>query len=563
MIGNLIYLLKTKLIAKILAIIVAAGIAVPTGVGIANTVTHNSENMQENVETGILPENEGQASHSKPGNATEPGIVSETNNNPSAYSENTFSGEDVYSDGAEYVSYNSGENALLITDGTSTIVNAKIYKSGDSNGEDADFYGTNAAVLVTGGLLNILNSSVETSGAHANAVFAYGNGVIDISDSTITTSANNSGAIMVTGGGTLTATNVNAVTYGNSSAPIRSDRGGGTMTVNGGEYISNGVGSPAIYSTSNVTVNNASLISNASEGIVIEGSNSVYLNGTSLVDTNNTLNGQSTTYKNIFIYQSMSGDAANGTGIFSANGSNIVTNVGDIFYVTNTSAYIELSSNIFTNNSGGAFLRAEAGPWGTGGSNGADVTLKTSGQNFGGDVVVDNISTLKMALRDSSNYTGVINGANTAKSVDLSLSANSTITLTGNTYVTSFADEDATLSNINFNGYSLYVNGTAVNSSNASSLMETYTETVAVPEQTSSDMMPQMGQGPAGNMGQNGMQENPIGNMGDMQNGSLEGQSGFQPGPPGGQSSGQVGGPPSNQNSFENTAGGPPSMPGR
>ena len=39
----------------------------------------------------------------------------------------------------------------------------------------------------------------------------------------------------------------------------------------------------------------------------------------------------------------------------------------------------------------------------------------------------------------------------------------STLTLTGDCYVTSLTDEDTSYSNINFNGYKLYVNGTAIN----------------------------------------------------------------------------------------------------
>ena len=61
--------------------------------------------------------------------------------------------------------------------------------------------------------------------------------------------------------------------------------------------------------TADISVSNASLIAKASEGVVIEGSNSVKLNNCNLTDSNTKLNGQSTTYKNIFLYQSMSGDA--------------------------------------------------------------------------------------------------------------------------------------------------------------------------------------------------------------------------------------------------------------
>ena len=38
---------------------------------------------------------------------------------------------------------------------------------------------------------------------------------------------------------------------------FRSDRGGGTMIVNGGSYESSGVGSPTIYSTADIAVNGA------------------------------------------------------------------------------------------------------------------------------------------------------------------------------------------------------------------------------------------------------------------------------------------------------------------
>ena len=141
---------------------------------------------------------------------------------------------------------------------------------------------------------------------------------------------------MVTGGGTLNATNLTVETQGNSSAAIRSDRGGGTMNVTGGTYTTHGQGSPAIYSTADITVNDAQLISTSSEGVVVEGANSVTLNNTILTDTNNTLNGQSETYKNIFLYQSMSGDASEGTAHFTANNSHIITNQGDTFSISPT-----------------------------------------------------------------------------------------------------------------------------------------------------------------------------------------------------------------------------------
>ena len=230
---------------------------------------------------------------------------------------------------SSYTSSTGGENALLVSGGKSTLTNITVTKSGDESDENSDFYGTNAAVLVyNDATLDIKGGSVTTDGAHANGVFAYGTGTVNISDATINTSANNSGGIMVTGGGTLNASNLTVETQGNSSAAIRSDRGGGTLTVDGGSYTTNGQGSPAIYSTADITVSNAALTSTSSEGVVVEGANSVTLNNTVLTDTNHTLNGQSETYKNIFLYQSMSGDASEGTSYFTANNSTVTTNQG-------------------------------------------------------------------------------------------------------------------------------------------------------------------------------------------------------------------------------------------
>lgn len=395
------------------------------------------------------------------GDMSQPGVGNNANvlhNGATEISSDTTNNLQTYS------STEGSQNAFLVTNGTSKISNAKITKSGNSNDENSDFYGTNAAVLVKNGTLNIDGGSVTTNGSHANGVFAYANGTINLTNTNIKTTSNNSGAIMVTGGGKLNATNVTAETDGNSSAPIRSDRGGGTMIVNGGKYTANGIGSPVIYSTANVTVNNATLISTKSEGAVVEGKNSITLNNVNLMDTNTTLNGNSETYKNIFIYQSMSGDADEGLASFSAKDSTITTNKGDTIFVTNIKATISLTNNkIINNDSTGAFLRIQSGKWGRSGSNGGDVTLNANNQTINGDIFVDNISTLNMKLTNGSNYTGKINGNNTAKNITLSLDSTSKIKLTGDTYVTTLEDADSSYSNINFNGYKLYVNGIAIN----------------------------------------------------------------------------------------------------
>lgn len=94
--------------------------------------------------------------------------------------------------------------------------------------------------------------------------------------------------------------------------------------------------------------------------------------------------------------------------------------------------------------------------------NGGNVTLNADKQTLEGNIEIDNISNLTMNLNNSS-YTGTINADNTAKEIILKLDSNSSITLTGDSYITSLEDSDSSYNNINFNGYKLYVNGIAIN----------------------------------------------------------------------------------------------------
>lgn len=381
--------------------------------------------------------------------------------------------EDATIESGEFTSITADENAISVSgDITANLSNITVTKTGDSdNGDNTSFYGTNSAIIAKdGATLNIENTTVTTNAAGANGVFSYGGSAttnnstsdgttVNISNSTIETTKDNSGGIMTTGGGIMNAKNLTITTAGTSSAAIRSDRGGGTVTVDQGTYKTTGKGSPAIYSTADITVKNANLIATASEGVVIEGKNSVTLENTTLTDTNNTLNGQSTTYKNIFLYQSMSGDAASGEAVFTAKGSNITTNQGDTFYVTNTTATINLENNQITNNDQtGNFLRIQQDSWGKSGSNGGTVTLNLANQSAQGSIVVDSISSLTMNLTNGSSFTGAINSDNQGE-VNLTLDTYSNLTLTADTYLTSLTNADSTNSNINLNGHKLYVGG--------------------------------------------------------------------------------------------------------
>ena len=319
------------------------------------------------------------------------------------------------------------ENTILVnTTDDVTITNSTVTKTGDSDGGDnCNFYGQNAAVLVEGGSTTTLTNLTVTSDAKgANGIFSYGgnggqNGgdgdgtKVIIKDTSITTTGDGAGGTMTTGGGTTNAYNLTVTTNGQSSAAIRTDRGGGTVYVDGGTYTSNGLGSPAIYSTAEIHVANATLVSNLSEGVCIEGLNSIELTDCDLTANNTKCNGNATFMDTIMIYQSMSDDGWNG------------------------------------------------------GNNKA--TFNAKAQDLVGAVLVGDNSTLALNLTEGTTFEGYVNGnivnasnqtvSTEAGTVAVTLDNNSTWTLTADSYVTEF---NGTAANVIANGHTLYVKGTAL-----------------------------------------------------------------------------------------------------
>ena len=408
-----------------------------------------------------------EASSSAASQSTAQGGETEASTSPGSASQRLSESDITINDTIENTA--DGEHAVTADGESKTISNTLVNKTGEADGDEADFYGENAAIFATnGGTLDLSEIVIKTNGTHANAVFSYGEGTtVNISDSYIETSGNCSGGLMTTGGGTVNASNLTINTSGNSSAAIRSDRGGGTVNVDGGSYITSGKGSPVIYSTADITVSNATMESTASQGVVVEGKNSVTLNNVDLTADNNTKNSdKSQYYQAVMIYQSMSGDAAQGKSSFAMNGGTLTNKNGDVFFVNNTVTDISLSGAKITNEGDGVFLRAAAAGWGNEGSNGGQVTLTATNQTINGDMVVDEISNLNLYLKSKSVFTGAVNPDGQAGEVYVEIEDGSTWTLTGDSYITSLT---CGANAVNLNGHKLYVNGVEYTAGTASS----------------------------------------------------------------------------------------------
>ena len=323
--------------------------------------------------------------------------------------------EDTTVDGETLSSTGTDENAAHISEGAKvSIKNSTITReSSDSQGGDnSSFYGVGAAILATDGEAYVSNSTIETDSKGAAGLFAYGDGTVYAANDTITTKQDTSGGIHAAGGGTLYAWDMTVETNGESSAAIRSDRGGGTMVVDGGTYTSNGVGSPAIYSTADIAVNNAALTANGSEAICIEGLNSIHLFDSDLTG-NMSDDEQNDCTWNVILYQSMSGDSEVGNSTFEMNGGSLTAKNGGMFYTTNTESTITLSDvNITYADDNDFFLKCTGNNnqrgWGENGKNGADCLFTAAQQEMQGDVVWDSISQLDFYMTDGSTLTGAV-----------------------------------------------------------------------------------------------------------------------------------------------------------
>lgn len=376
---------------------------------------------------------------------------------------------------AAYTSTKSDENAILVQDGgNATVSGATVTKSGDStNTENSEFYGINAAVLTTkGSTATIKNSKITTSAKGANAVFSTGeDSKVYISDSTvISTGESSARGLDATYGGYIEADNVTVSTQGNSCAALATDRGEGTVTAKSSELSTAGTGSPIIYSTGNISISDTKGSASNSQMVVVEGKNSAAVTDSALTCSGKGNRGTNnkTDSCGVMIYQSMSGDAGTGEGTFTSKNSTLtISSDSDyyksapMFFVTNTDASINLTNTKLSYGSDILLSAKGTSEWGNSGSNGGNVTLTAKNQTLKGNITADKISavTIKMA---SSDYTGTINGDNSAEKISLTLDSNSKIKLTGDSYVTSLSDSDSSYSNIDLNGYTLYVNGKAL-----------------------------------------------------------------------------------------------------
>lgn len=207
-------------------------------------------------------------------------------------------------------------NVIQVTNGTLNLTGCTFTKTGDgSSGDNSSFYGNNSTVYAgaasstnyqstTAGanaMINITNCTISSSSQGANAVFATNGATINVEGVTINNSNSVSRGLHCTYGGTIIASDVDITTQGATSSTIATDRGGGTVTVNGGTATAQGAKSAVLYSTGTISATNLTGTSAQGEIAVIEGDNSITMTGCTMTSGSDE--------RALLMMQSGSGDA--------------------------------------------------------------------------------------------------------------------------------------------------------------------------------------------------------------------------------------------------------------
>lgn len=359
-------------------------------------------------------------------------------------------------------------SALKVSNGGNLKISASVInKQGDtSNVEKSEFYGLNAAAIATqDSMLEISNTKINTDAVGANAIFSTGeNAKIILDNVEINTQKDSSRGLDATYSGTIIANKVTITTQGTHCAAIATDRGEGIITITDSLLNTFGKGSPCIYSTGNITVSNVTGKALGSSIAVIEGKNSVTVKNSSLVSNGYGRVENGIDSCGVMVYQSMSGDATEGVGTFSAIDSTLtiledstVYGTAPMFFSTNTDAVINLEN---TNLNFGSLVLLKAvgndGEWGTSGQNGSSVVLNAKNQKLTGDIMADKISKIEINLESNSHLTSKINKDGSANYIKVKLDKTSSITLESDAYIACIEDEMEDFSNIISNGYNIY-----------------------------------------------------------------------------------------------------------
>mgnify|MGYP000897392334 CR=1 FL=1 len=320
-------------------------------------------------------------------------------------------------DGGTFESATADQTVFLVVGGGSlSITNARITKSGDASTDgqhgvdDAyNFYGLNSAVVTVGegSAVTVGETTLTTNASGANAIIATGAATATVTACAIATTGESSRGLHATYAGVINGSDLAIETRGAHCAAVATDRGSGTVTVDGANtFTTNGDGSPCLYSTGRITVSGLTGRANASQAVVVEGRNHAVVSDSTLTSASDR--------GGVMLYQSMSGDAADSdaaTGVSTLSLTDVsltCTREAPILYVTNTSSQATLTRCALE--APGGLATADEDRWGTAGSNGGVLALTMDATTSDGAITAGSSSSITVTTTGGGTATGTTSG---------------------------------------------------------------------------------------------------------------------------------------------------------
>lgn len=357
----------------------------------------------------------------------------------------------------DYAATQSNQSCLLALDHSAvTVDQASFSKTGDpSTIEDALKYGLNAAVLgAPGATMNILGSTIETAALGAGGIAVNGLNSSAVSNATnINTEGNNSpiffagfqGELKVTGGLQTSKGDGSIVFVPRASSSILAD----SVICQTTGYLAPIVRASGLFSgTSLQGVATNSIAAQIEPGGTVNLVNSKITTGAIQTDTN---------YHAVFVFDNQDKTQKKEPGHLTVinsewtiPSSSPAAQDGYNFMVDQCSAAISLNGTSIINVPKCARVQ-----------NGL-IGLTLTSQVLGGVIEGDSDSTIDLTIAEASRFDGAINPDQACQNVIVHLDATSTMNLTADTYLTEFTNANTSNSNVQTNGYHLYVNGKIV-----------------------------------------------------------------------------------------------------
>lgn len=350
-------------------------------------------------------------------------------------------------------------NVLIVSSSELKINSCKINKKGDGTDNLSDTPNNVAVLIKDNSNVNMEKTEVNSEGSFAHGIyFMKSNGTI--SNSSINTNNKYATGIIIDGGKVqIDKTNIETKEHDSSGLYVIT----GEVEIKNSNITTNSVDSPLLKSASKVTISDSKLTGNKAEGIVgIAGSNITLYNTT--LETNN-ISASSSNFNSVLLYNPLEKEDKT---YFKAVDSNIKTIIGDSFVVVNSDVEITLE-NTKVENTNGIFLKTFKEEYVEDSSNNIKINLIK--EDIKGDISLDSDSKLDIYL-DNSSYIGAINPNASSKDVNVTLTKDSKIKLTGNMYVSSLTNGDYDNTNIDLNGYKLYINNEELSKDNIKHLNE-------------------------------------------------------------------------------------------